>query len=75
MFLVPPPLLVFGEPRVCLRGGGGERGECSVHVGDVSVRTARSVALITGPQLICAQSLIFASSCLHLLIFDTALRG
>lgn len=35
--------LVSGEPRVCLRGGGGERGECSVHAGDVSLHRARSV--------------------------------
>lgn len=34
-------LLVSAGRRFCLRGGGGKRGEYSVHLGDVSLHRAR----------------------------------
>lgn len=57
----------FNEVRSCLRGGGGKRGEYSVHLGDVSLHRAQSVALMKALQLRCNVSpcLIFLKETLH----------
>lgn len=49
--------LVSGEPRLCLRGGGGKRGARSVHLGDVSAHRAQSVALMKALQTTASSSL------------------